>query len=284
MTQTVKSVRIHYPNTSGGSVMLQTILTWCASAGIKLVIAAAITILGWIFTTKIANAIRNSKRLVKLDKTAANFISNACNVGMKTLILVIAISVVGIPMASVVAVLATAGAAIGLALQGGLSNIAGGILILIFKPFKLGDYITADGESGTVTDINIFYTTLKTVDNKTVLLPNGAVSGNKVVNLSSEPLRRVDFEFTVDYGTNTNGVMALLERIGKNNEMVLDDPEVSTMIGGYNEKGIVIYLRVWCKSADYWDVFFDVNKTVKEEFERYDVNFAHPQLDVHIQK
>ncbi len=264
--------------------MGQTILTWLVSAGLKLVVAGVIVVLGWFFSSKVAKWIRNSKKVSRLDKTAVNFIANICNVAMKTLIIVIAVSVMGIPMASIVALLATVGAAIGLALQGGLSNIAGGILIMIFKPFKLGDYIISDGESGTVTDINVFYTTLKTVDNKTVMLPNGTVSGGKVVNLSTENLRRVDFEFTVDYGTNTDGVMALLEKIAKGNGKVLSEPAIETMIGEYNEKGIAVYLRVWCKNDDYWTVFFDINKTVKDEFEHYEVGFARPQLDVHLDK
>lgn len=261
---------------------INNLISWCTSFGIKLVIALAILIVGWVMTGKLVKLIRNAKKINELDHTAANFIANAVGITVKVILIVVTVSLVGVPMASVVTVLATAGAAIGLALQGGLSNIAGGILILIFKPFKLGDFVISDGESGTVTDINIFYTTLLTPDNKTVRLPNGAVSGGKVTNLSTEPVRRVDFEFTVEYGTNTNGVLALLKNIGEKHDKTLSDKPVTTMIGGYNEKGISVYLRVWVNGADYWDVFFDINKTVKEEFERYDVKFAVPQLDVHV--
>lgn len=263
--------------------MLDKLLNLCVDLGLKLVVAAAVVVLGWIFSTKLADLIR-SKRSSRLDKTVRGFLANACNVALKALVLVIAVSIMGVPMASVVALLATVGAAIGLALQGGLSNIAGGILIMIFKPFKIGDFITSDGESGTVTDINIFYTTLKTPDNKTVMLPNGTVSGGKVTNLSAEGLRRVDFEFNVEYGTNTDGVMALLEKVARDNSKVVEDPNISTLIGGYNEKGIAVYLRAWCKSEDYWDVYFSINKAVKDAFEHYEVSFARPQLDVHIDK
>lgn len=261
---------------------VNNLISWCTSFGIKLVAALVILIVGWFLTGKLVKIIRSAKKMNELDHTAASFVANAIGVTIKVILVVIAISLMGIPMASVITVLATAAAAIGLALQGGLTNIAGGILIMIFKPFKLGDFVISDGESGTVTDINIFYTTLLTPDNKTVRLPNGTVSGGKVTNLSTEPVRRVDFEFTVEYGTNTNGVLALLKTIGEKNGKVLSDPSVTAMIGGYNEKGIAVYLRVWCKGADYWDVFFDINKTVKEEFERYEVKFAVPQLDVHV--
>lgn len=259
---------------------LSTLVNWCVTSGLKLVIGLAILIVGWFLIGKLVKLLRSMKRLNNLDKTVAIFVENAVGLILKILLVIIVASYLGVNMSSVVAVLATAGAAVGLAMQGGLSNIAGGILILMFKPFKLGDFIQAQDESGTVTDINIFYTTLLTPDNKTVRLPNGALSGGKVTNLSTEELRRVDFEFVVDYGTNTNGVMALLKTIGEKDAKVVKGHPIDTMIGGYNDKGVSVYLRVWCASADYWDVYFAINKTVKEEFERYDVKFAVPQLDV----
>lgn len=261
---------------------ISTLVSWCVSTGLRLVIGIVILIVGWFLIGKAVRLLRSIKKINELDKTVLKFFENALGIVLKILLVVIVVSYMGVNMTSVVAILATAGAAVGLALQGGLSNIAGGILILIFKPFKLGDFIISQDESGTVTDINIFYTTLLTPDNKTVRLPNGAVAGGKVTNLSTQEIRRVDFEFTVDYGTNTNGVMALLKTIGEGNEKVLKSQPIATMIGGYNEKGIAIYLRVWAKGADYWDVYFGINKTVKEEFERYDVKFAVPQIDVHM--
>ena len=257
-----------------------TLLTWCVSTGVKLVIGAAILVVGWYLIGKLVKLLRGIKKLNELDKTVVKFLENAVGLVLRILLVITVASYLGVNMSSVIAVLATAGAAIGLAMQGGLANIAGGILLLIFKPFKIGDFIMAQDESGTVTDINIFYTTLLTPDNKTVRLPNGSLAGGKVTNLSTEELRRVDFEFTVDYGTNTNGVMALLKNIGERNEKVVKGRPISSMISGYNEKGIAVCLRVWCRGSDYWDVYFDINKTVKEEFERYDVKFAVPQLDV----
>jgi small conductance mechanosensitive channel len=255
------------------SRMLETILSWCASTGLNLVFAAIILIVGWFLTGKLTTLVKKSKGYAKLDQTVAIFLSNACNIALKSLLIIVVISMIGIPMASVITVLAAAGATIGLALQGGLSNIAGGILITIFRPFRVGDYITSDGESGTVSDINLFYT---------VMIPNGTVSNAKIVNFSHEEIRRVDFEFTVDYTANIDGVMALLEKIGKENEKVLPDPAVSSLIGAYTDKGITVYLRAWCQSSDYWDVFFDINKTVHDEFERFGVDFAIPKLDVHM--
>ncbi len=266
--------------------MLNNILEWCITGGIRILIAIIILIVGWIITDKLVKVIRRGKAFAKLDTTLASFLSSCINILFKTILIIICISLVGIPMASIVAILAAAGATIGLALQGGLSNIAGGILLLIFKPFKVGDFITSDGESGTVADIGIFYTKIKTIDNKTAIIPNGVVSGNKLVNYSDEEFRRVDLEFTVDYSSNINGILLLLNNISDNNEKVVSDENHSTdvRIISYSERGITIVTRSWCKSSDYWAVYFDLNKTVYDEFTKYGVKFAIPQMDVHLDK
>ena len=223
---------------------------------------------------------------MKFDPTVASFFCTCINLLLKTILIVICVSIIGIPTASVVAVLAAASATIGLALQGGLSNIAGGILILIFKPFKVGDFIACDGEMGTVSDIGIFYTKIKTIDNRTAVIPNGVVSSNKLVNYSDEEFRRVDLEFTVDYSSNMNGVLLLVKSISEKNEKVIKDEThpIDVKIISYCDNGIKIVSRSWCKSTDYWDVYFDMMERVKKAFDENGISIPFQQLDVHMDK
>ena len=266
--------------------MLQDTLNWLVQSAttiaIRLAIAVVLIIVGFKVVDKIAQAITNSKKMQGVDKTARVFISSFVSIGLKILLTVIAISVMGINMTSVVALLTTAAAAIGLALQGGLSNIAGGIIILIFKPFKVGDFVISCGESGTVSEINMFYTILKTPDNKTVSIPNGSISNSTMQNLSTENMRRVDITVTVDFDANIEGVQALLKQIAANNPLVdAEFTEPAAPITGYSERGVDISLRAWVKGADYWTVFFELNNSISSGFEKYGVKFALPKVEVH---
>jgi small conductance mechanosensitive channel len=266
--------------------MLQDTLNWliqsATTIAIRLAIAVVLIVVGFKLVDKIAQAVTNSKKMQGVDKTARVFIANFVSIGLKIVLAVIAISVMGINMTSVVALLTTAAAAIGLALQGGLSNIAGGIIILIFKPFKVGDFVISCGESGTVSEINMFYTILKTPDNKTISIPNGSISNSTMQNLSQENLRRVDINVTVDFDENVEGVQMLLQKIAETNELVLTDPAAPVAyITGYNERGIDVSLRAWVKGEDYWTVYFALNNAIKAGFEQYDVKFALPKVEVH---
>ncbi len=260
---------------------LNYLLTTITSVVLRLAIAAVIILVGFKVADKVTKAILNSKKMQTVDKTARGFIASFAKIGIKVVLVVIAISVMGINMTSVVALLTTAAAAIGLALQGGLSNIAGGLIILIFKPFKVGDYVVSCGESGTVSEINMFYTILKTPDNKTVSIPNGSISNSTMENLSAENMRRVDITVTVDFDANIEGIQALLKQIAENNELVITEPEAPYVpITGYSERGVDLCLRAWTKGTDYWTVFFALNDGIKAGFEKYDVKFALPKVEV----
>lgn len=249
---------------------------------LKLVIAILLVVVGFKLVDKVSKAIVNSKKMQNIDKTARSFVSSFASIGLKIVLAVVAISIMGVNMSSVVALLTTAAAAIGLALQGGLSNIAGGIIILIFKPFKVGDFVVACGESGTVSEINMFYTVLKTPDNKTVSIPNGSISNSTMQNLSAENLRRVDINVTVDFDANIEGVQALLKQIANSTDLVVTEPEEPCApIIGYSERGVDLCLRAWTKGDDYWTVFFALNDGIKAGFEKYDVKFALPKVEVH---
>ncbi len=259
---------------------LDLVVEFLTTAGVRLVIAIALLFIGWKLLGKLTGIISNAKKLQSIDKTARVFISNFANIGLKIILVIICVSILGVDMTSVVAILTTAAAAIGLALQGGLSNIAGGIIILIFKPFKIGDYITCGAEGGTVIDINMFYTVVRTPDNKIINMPNATVSNSSTTNYSQEELRRVDIALTVDFDANVEGVQALLRKIGSSNELVLTDPAPDAFIVNYGEKGIDLQLRVWTRGADYWTVFFALNEAIKAGFEQYDVKFALPKVQV----
>ena len=251
------------------------------SIGFQLLISILGLLIGWRLIDKVGKLIVSSKKMQTIDQTARTFISSFATIGLKLILIIVCVSYLGIPTASVVALLTTVAAAVGLALQGGLSNIAGGIIILVFKPFKVGDYIVACGEGGTVSEINMFYTVLKTPDNKTVSIPNGSISNSTMQNLSTENMRRVDITVTVDFDANVEGIQALLKQIAANNPLV-DSQYTAPFapITGYSERGVDISLRAWVKGEDYWTVFFQLNEAINEGFEKYGVKFALPKVEV----
>ena len=199
-----------------------------------------------------------------------------------TILLIIStVSALGVNTTSFAALLASAGVAVGMALSGNLQNLAGGIILLLFKPYKVGDYIEAQGVSGTVKEIQIFHTIILTVDNKQVYVPNGALSSGSVINYSSEPLRRVDITVSVEYGTQVDTVKQALEDIIKADGRILTDPEPFVALGNLASSSIDFTVRTWVKGADYWPVYFDLTRTVYDEFNRRGISFPFPQIQVH---
>ena len=250
--------------------------------GFRLISAILVLVIGWFFINYILKLFGKSKKAERIDPLAKKFILSFANVGLKILLMIIVINVLGVDMTPIVAVLTSCALAIGLALQGGLSNIAGGLIILIFHPFRAGDFIETDGILGTVNEVNMFYTILTTPDNRRVTVPNAVVSNAKVINLSYEKLRRVDFEFLVPIGTDVDKAQQVLIQVAKANEMVLENPDCMAAVSGYTENGVKIILRVWCENANYWPVFFAINENVKEGFAACKIKFARPQLDIHV--
>ena len=190
--------------------------------------------------------------------------------------------IMGVPMASVVAAIASAGVAIGLALQGALSNLAGGIMILLFRPFRLDDYIEAGDYAGTVTDVGIFYTVLRTPDNKVVTIPNGTIMSESVVNYSVMDTRRVEIVVSVAYGSDIEQVKQILLGVATAHELVLTDPAPFARLAEHGDSSLDFKLRVWVKSADYWTVHFDLLETVEGRLAEAGIEIPYNQLDVHI--
>ena len=217
--------------------------------------------------------------LESLDK-ALDALQN--HAGLKGLLLISVASMVGIATTSFVAVLGAAGLAIGLALQGSLSNFAGGVLILIFKPFKVGDLIEGGGHLGVVKEIQIFNTILTTADNRRVIIPNGVLSNNSLININVEPTRRVDFVFGIGYGDDIKKTKEILQRLADADSRVLKDPAPTIVLSELADSSVNFTVRLWVNTADYWGVYFDTHEAVKVAFDAEGISIPFPQQDVHM--
>ena len=226
---------------------------------------------------------KKSRAAKRLDPTVLSFLVSVLNIGAILLLAVLIASVVGVSSASIVAVLGSVRLAIGLALQGSLANFAGGVMILLFKPFVIGDYIELKtGEVGTVTNISIFYTTLLTVDNRRLVIPNGAVSNASVTNYTAMPQRRVDLEFSVAYDSDAALVKRLILETAAQDPRIQKDPAPFARMTRMDASALVFTFRGWCETGDYWEVYFDLCERVKAAFDANGVAIPFPQMDVHV--
>lgn len=218
----------------------------------------------------------------KVDASIQSFLKSIVNITLLVLLFLAVIGKLGIELTSFAALLASVGVAVGMALSGNLSNFAGGVIILVFRPYKVGDYIEAStGASGTVTDIQIFHTVLTTADNKIIYAPNGAMSGAVVTNYSRKDTRRLDFTFSVEYGTDFQLVRDTLMAIINKDNRILNNPAPFIELGALADSSVNITVRVWVNAADYWNVNFDMNKNVYATFNEKGISFPFPQLTVH---
>lgn len=267
------------PEQSFADKLIDTLYGFAMTIGARLLSAVLILIIGSFVISRFVKRVRKS---TKMDKTLASFLASFINFGGKTLIVITAIAILGVEMSSIVALIASAGVAIGLALQGSLSNIAGGILLIVFKPFKVGDYIKVGGEEGTVHDMNLFYTILKKPDNTTISMPNAIASNSSLQNLSTEENRRLDIALEVAYGTDIDFVKKLLITVASNHELVMKDPAPFCRLTDYNDSGLGIALRVWVKGTDYWTVNFDLKEDIEKAFTMANIEIPFNTVDVNI--
>ena len=256
-----------------------------AFAIVKIIVVA---LLIWIIGKKVIKLVlKITKRALekgKVDDGVQSFLMSLIRILLYGVLLVVLVSTIGINTTSIITLLGSAGVAIGLALQGSLSNFAGGVLILILKPFKIGDYIVAKGLEGTVVGIDIFYTKLLTVDNRLVVLPNGSLSNSDLVNVSHEETRRVDLVASVDYGSDIKKVKAILFDIGSNLEYSFEDEThpVQVYVNSYEASSIDLGLRFWVKADDYWTAKWEATEQIKEKFDAAGISIPFNQLDVMI--
>lgn len=265
-----------------GNYLLNFLKELVTTAGLRILYAVLIIIIGLKLTKFFAKRCEKSKWYHKIDRSVAHFIVTSLNVILKILIFVSAALVLGIPATSFVAILTSAGVAIGLALQGSLSNFAGGLMILIFKPFRIGDYIESSEVSGTVQDISIFYTVLITPDNKTIHCPNGALSNTHVTNYSEQETRRVDIPVSVSYDADVKTVKQLLSETASANKMILPDVAPFVRLSECADSSLDFTVRVWCKNADYWTVKFDLTESIHANLSAAGIEIPYPQMDIHL--
>lgn len=249
--------------------------------GGRLIIALLILIIGFKIVNTLTRKLMHSKAIKKMEGTTASFLRGLVNVVSKVLIGIVALSVIGVPMTSIITVVGSCGLAVGLALQGSLANIAGGFVLLLVRPFKVGQFITVGEDAGTVTEIGIFNTKIRTLDNRMIIFPNSTISNATVVNLSEMPLRRLDFTFSASYGDDIGEVKsALLAACGRN-ELILQDPAPKAFVSGHKDSAVEYTLWAWCKTEDYWTVYCALFEDVKRSFDARGVTIPFPQLDVH---
>ena len=257
-------------------------LNSCIDLGGRILAALIIFIIGKLIVNWINRLFAKMLEKRKVDASIQSFLKSIVNITLLVLLFLAVIGKLGIELTSFAALLASAGVAIGMALSGNLSNFAGGVIILVFRPYKVGDYIEAStGASGTVTDIQIFHTVLTTPDNRIVFAPNGAMSGAVVTNYSRKDTRRVDFSFGVEYGTDFELAKSTIMEVISKDSRILKDPTPFIELGALAESSVNITVRVWVNAADYWGVNFDMNKNVYATFNEKGISFPFPQLTVH---
>jgi small conductance mechanosensitive channel len=250
--------------------------------GGQLLLAIITLIIGLWLISRLMKGMKKVFHSRGFDQALQSFLLNLTGIALKVMLIISVVAMLGVKMTSFIAVLGAAGLAIGMALSGSLQNFAGGVMLLIFKPFKVGDFITAQGSSGTVKEIQIFHTVLNTPDKKTVILPNGILSSAPMVNFSTEPQRRVDFTFGISYGDDIDKAKQVIMEVIKKDERILKDPAPFVGVISLGESSVDLVTRVWANTGDYWGIFFDIQENIKKEFDRKAVSIPFPQRDVHL--
>ncbi len=254
----------------------------CMNIAGKLLLALLVLVIGNLIIRLILKKFGTSKAGRKMDPTAMSFIRSFLKIGLYAVLIICLIGILGVEMASIITVLATCGAALALALQGSLSNLAGGLMLLIFRPFRTGDYIEAEGQGGTVIELGIFYTLLRTPDNRQVTIPNGSMISTVIVNYSREKTRRVEVVMNVAFGTDVESLKHMVMDLAKAHEKVLADPAPFIRMTEMADKSLKITLRVWCDNADFWGVKFDLTEAINRTFAENGISVAVPKMDVRI--
>ncbi|MCC8069197.1 MAG: mechanosensitive ion channel [Ruminococcus sp.] len=231
---------------------------------------------------KVIYNILDKSKIDKIDQTASGFIKSAIRIILYIFLGIIVLSILKVPMTSIVTVIGTMGVTIGLALKDSLSNVSGGFIILLNRPFRVGDYVETAGVSGTVEQIGIFYTTIVTSDNKTAHVPNGTITNCNIVNYSQKEIRRLDLEYTISYDCNFQKAKSIIYDVIINNDKVLQDKDIIIRMGRQDASSIVIFVKVWTTHENYWDLNYDLNEDIKIKFDNAGIEIPFTQLDIHL--
>lgn len=277
---------VQHPEETASKIgqFFQNMLNAVLGAIPTIIMAIIVLIVGLILCKLALKLISKGLDRTKIDLTVNNFVKQCCKIILYVLLITVVLSMLGIPATSVVTVIGTAGVAVGLALQSSLSNVAGGIMLMINKPFKIGDYILVSGVEGTVKQITILYTRLDSATNQAIFIPNGQVSGATVINNSSNDCRRVDLTFSISYEDDFEKARAIVLAVLDKNDKILKTPAATVNMLEHGASAIVLAVRPWCRPADYWDVYFSVIEQVRAAFIAGGISIPFDQLDVHVVK
>ena len=264
--------------------LLEQLVQLVYTYGPKLVGAILVYIIGSMVIKWMGRSFGRLMDKRDTDESLKPFLKSLVNVLLRTLLIISVLGMLGVQMTSFIAILGAAGLAVGMALSGTLQNFAGGVIVLLFKPYRVGDFIEAQGFLGNVKEIQIFSTILTTGDNKTVIIPNGPLSTGSLINYSKEPMRRVDFTFGIAYGDSVEMARKVLLRVIAKDKRIQKDPQPFIGLGALSDSSVDLTVRVWVMNEDYWAVFFDLNESVYNAFSEEGISIPFPQMDVHLQK
>lgn len=257
------------------------IITLAVSYGPNLILAILTLIIGFWVIRIVVRSVNRVMEARNVDDSLRPFLKSMMSMLLKAMLVISVAGMIGIEMTSFIAVLGAAGLAVGMALSGTLQNFAGGVMILLFKPFKVGDFIEAQGYAGSVKEIQIFNTILKTGDNKTIIIPNGGLSTSSMINYSTEPQRRVDLTFGIAYENDFEKAISLIQQLVDKDERILSEPEPWIRVTSLADSSVNITARVWCESGDYWGIYIDLQESVKKAFDKEGISIPYPQLQIH---
>ena len=263
-------------------IVIQNLIDSGISAGKHIIAAVVIFIVGRFLIKLINRLVASILQRRHIEISVQTFLSSLVNIILTTLLIITVIGALGVNTTSFAALIASAGVAIGMALSGNLQNFAGGLIILLFKPYRVGDFIDVCGVQGTVSAVQIFHTILLTPDNKAVYLPNGSTSSSTITNYSREDKRRIEWTFGIDYGEDVNRARTAILSVITADARILPDPAPFVAVGGLSDSSVDIIVRVWVPTEEYWNVYFDMHQRVYETFNEQKINFPYPQQTVHL--
>jgi small conductance mechanosensitive channel len=264
--------------------LLELVRTQGVELAINVAVAIAIFYIGKLVVSMFVRGMRKVMQKQEVDKTLETFVSNLVRMVLMVVVVIAAISALGIETTSFIAIFGAAGLAVGLALQGSLSNFAAGVLIVLFRPYRVGDYIEGAGISGSVEQVQILTTVLKTPDNKRIIVPNGQIMDSIITNYSANDTRRVDMVVGVSYDDDLDKVHSVLKELVAADDRILDDPACTIAVAELGDSSVNFVVRPWTKTADYWNVKFDLTEAIKKRFDKEGITFPFPQQDVHLYK
>ena len=258
------------------------VIKWVLNLSARVLIALAIFFIGRWIIRYLRKLLRRMMERRAVEASLKSFLLNLVSITLTLFLIIVIIGILGIDTTSFVAIFASAGLAIGMALSGTLQNFAGGVMILIYKPFRVGDFIEAQGQTGTVKEIQLFNTVINTTDNKTIMIPNGGISTGIINNYSKESLRRVEWTFGIGYGDDYDLAKATIASMLDQDARVLKDPAYFIAVSSLGDSSVNIVVRAWTSTGDFWSVFFDMNEKVYKQFPIVGLNIPYPQMDVHL--